>query len=85
MELLIDGHHGIYIPQLFCQFYADRFKGIDKEDIDEIMKGSNNEWYWEAWDNILNSAYIVQDGKKYFLYQDMDLFLIVEDEEVNQC
>ena len=85
MKLLIDGHHGIYIPQLFCQFYAEKFEGINKDDIDEIMKGSDNNFYWDSWANILDNAFIVRDGKKYYLYQDCDLFLIAEDEEIEQC
>ncbi len=84
MELLIDGHHGVYIPKLFCEYYAENFEGIDKEDI-ETCKDPNNQWYWESWDNILNNAYIIQDGKKYILWQNMDLFLIEENEEVEQC
>lgn len=83
MELLIDEHHGIYVPYLFCCYYANQFQGIDPEDIETCMN-PENEWYWEAWENILDSAYLVQDGKKYFLYQDMDLFLIEEDEEIEQ-
>ena len=84
MELLIDGHHGIFIPQLFCGYYAENFEGIDPEDI-KTCQDPNNQWYWDSWSNILDNAYIIQDGKKYILWQDMDLFLIEENEEIEQC
>ena len=84
MELLIDGHHGIYIPYLFCSHYAAQFQGIDQEDIETCLD-IENEFYWDSWSNILDNAYIVRDGKKYILWQDTDLFLIEENEEIEQC
>ena len=84
MELLIDGHHGVFIPQLFCEYYVEQFEGIDKEDVETCLD-IENDWYWEAWENILDNAYIVRDGKKYILWQNMDLFLIEENEEIEQC
>ena len=84
MQLLIPDQCGIYIPKIFCEEYADQFQGIDPEDI-ETCQDPNNEWYWDSWQNILDNAYVVQDGKKYILWQDCDLFLIAEDEEMEQC
>jgi len=84
MELLIDGHHGVYIPKLFCSHYAENFEGIDKEDIETCLN-PDSDWYWESWDNILTNAFVVRNGKKYILWQDCDLFLIAEDEEVELC
>ena len=84
MELLIDGHHGIFIPQLFCEYYAENFEGINPEDL-ETCQDPNNQWYWDSWTNILDNAYIIQNGKKYILWQDCDLFLIAENEEIEQC
>jgi len=84
MELLIDSHHGIYTPKLFCEYYAEQFEGIDKEDIETCLN-PNSEYYWDSWANILDNAFVGRDGKKFYLYQDCDLFLIAEDEEVEQC
>ena len=84
MQLLIDGHYGIYIPKLFCEYYAEKFEGINLEDLETCLD-MDNQWYWDSWANILDNAYIIQDGKKYILWQDMDLFLIEENEEIEQC
>lgn len=76
-EVLIDSHHGIYVPQIFAERYdANEYHlyGIDPEDIDILLEGPDHEDYWEAWNNVLNDAFS-EDGRKY-LHQEGDLFLI---------
>jgi hypothetical protein len=77
-ELIVDGHHGIYVPQTFCQRYY-KTDDISQEDWDICLAGPDHEGYWEAWDEILSWwATEETDGMgnvfKIFLEQDQDLF-----------
>jgi hypothetical protein len=77
ISLLVDGNQGIYIPQTFAQrFRLDDWKGITEEDFNIcLMGGPEHEFYWDAWDTILdNASYTDKDGKTWTLYQDGDLF-----------
>lgn len=73
-RLLLGDTHGVYIPQHFAQWYADEFENIDAVDLDTILEGPNEDFYWEAWNNVLTYAVHKEDG--WTLYHDGDLFLI---------
>ena len=77
INLLLSDNRGIYIPRDFVtEFDINRFQGIDDDDID-TCKNPEDEWYWEAWDSILNNAsYTDDEGNEYTLHQDGDLWLI---------
>lgn len=72
--LLIGDGHGVYIPQLFAQWYADYFRNIDSDDVEILLQGPKAEHYWEAWDDILCKA--VHRDYGWTLHQDGSLFLI---------
>lgn len=77
-EILVSGHHGIYVPKVFIELFSDIFKGIDDEDKAVILDGPSAETYWEAWDNVLDTA-VHEDrkrGRLYRLEQDGDLFSV---------
>lgn len=80
IELLLDGNRGIYIPKDFVtEMDLSQFSGISQEDI-EICSAPDHEWYWEAWDAILQDAtYTDKDGYIWTLWQDGDLWLICEE------
>ena len=84
-QLLIDGTHGQYIPQLFIQQYADTIvkDTIRQEDIDILQSGPDNDLYWDTWDTVLDSA-VLQDayGTRWILYQSGDLWIIREGVEL---
>ena len=70
VELLVDDHHGIYIPQIFCQRYnfPENFINYDevKEDIEFLAKvpktAKERETYWnQYWDRWI---YGVEDRAK---------------------
>lgn len=85
MELLIDRHHGIYIPQLFVQQYRSAIlaESAHKEDLDIVEEGPDNELYWEAWDNIEQRIVLIgSGGGRFTLYQNEDLWAVEEDEEI---
>jgi hypothetical protein len=84
MILLLDGQHGIYIPQLFAQNYPEVITNMDevKDDFETIKRGPDDEYYWEAWDNVLNNAKVKDvKGNPGTLYQDDDLWFIDDTDE----
>jgi len=58
--LLIDGHHGVYIPQIFASNFPTTDWGVTEEQADILLRGpdleENAEEYWDAWDTVLNNA-----------------------------
>ena len=82
--LLIDSHHGIYIPQIFAEMYESspnvNWDDISKDDI-KILKDPDHEWYWEVWDSVLNNVTITDDnGVVHTLHNNEDLWAIPEGE-----
>jgi len=79
-HLLISDSQGIYIPQLFCEKFDLKAWNLKKsdEDVKSCLSGpDDNEWYWEAWDAILNKASHKDNfGKEWHLHQDGDLFAV---------
>lgn len=50
--LLIDGNRGIYVPQAYAQEYPDTLDACDR---DILLSGPEHEYYWDTWDNVINS------------------------------
>ena len=83
-ELLLDGARGIYIPQNFAEIVKrECVEGVSEEQWAIFEAGPEHEWYWEAWDEVLNSAIVTNPSthERFTLYQDGDLWLIPEDAE----
>ena len=80
MLLLIDDHHGVYVPYVFqSEFKHDVWQGISDVDWQDITD-SDNEHYWDAWEDILiNAVHVDEDGHKWTLHQDGDLWAVRED------
>ena len=77
MELLCDSHHGQYIPEIMARRLHDAgWFGVELEKVIELEAGpEENEWYWDTWNDILNSAQFTdENGVVWFLHQDGDLF-----------
>jgi len=80
INILVSCCHGIYVPQAFVEGYdLSLWNGIDAEDIETIQAGPEHEWYWDSWNDILNSASYSLDGRTYRLHQDDDLFAICDE------
>ena len=78
MRLLVDSHHGIYVPQIFAKTYIGW--DMDYEDETILQSGPDREHYWEAWDTVLSSAkYTDAKGVSWTLHQDGDLWAVRED------
>ena len=71
-DLLIAGSANIYIPQIACRYLNICFKDCEKNSKSICLKGPENQYYWEAWGDVLNYGTI--DGKA--LHQDGALWLI---------
>ena len=87
-ELLVDSHHGQYVPQVFAETVRRELFGesISAEDWQILSAGPEHEHYWETWESVLNSAE-TSDGVS--LWQDGDLWavrwsLIGDSEEIGE-
>lgn len=81
--LLLSDARGIYIPR---DFITDDYNeisvdtcskwGIKPEDAEILASGPDHEFYWDAWDDVINYAVCTVDGNTYRLYQDGDLWAL---------
>lgn len=81
IELLLSDGRGIYIPRDFAKIVnaGMSWEGHNPSDIETLLEGTDAEWYWEAWDSILNSTCFVDSkGNRWNLWQDGDLWLYCE-------
>lgn len=82
IQLLLDGNRGQYIPRDFileCYSGNAKWSGLtegEQVDCTEPDRG----WYWDSWDQVLNNAmYTDEQGHKWSLYQDSDLWAVCEE------
>ena len=79
--LLIDGARGQYVPQAFAQQTPREWlSGCKEADFSALLSGPDHADYWEAWEDVLNHATLTFQGKKFYLWQDGDLWAIPEGE-----
>lgn len=87
MMLWLSDARGVFIPRDFAASFADRAKavsGVSDEDWQTLEAGPDEEWYWEAWENVLRDAVVTDEhGVKYRVHQDGDCWLIPEGMEYN--
>lgn len=83
MELLVDGHHGIYVWQSFAEMCetALRESGLG-EDVDILLAGPDHEYYWEAIDNV-EQEFRGSHGETLYQGESGDLWLLERNETVN--
>jgi hypothetical protein len=82
--LIADSHHGQYIPQLITKGELNNplwdWSEVSEEDINSLLTGPEDDFYWEAWNNAESQIKITsEEGVKYFLCQNDDLWAIPED------
>lgn len=85
VQLLVDGAHGQYIPQIFVQNYKNYIleKSVNADDLNILLEGPYAQYYWEAWDTVEQSAILQDDnGIRWTLYQDGDLWAVKEGTEL---
>ena len=87
VTLILSDTRGVYIPR---DFVTDDYNelavdhctawGINQEDAEILASGPDHEYYWETWDDVLSNArYVDEEGNKYFLSQDGDLWALCYD------
>lgn len=80
--LYADSSRGVYIPQHFAEsIVRDAVRGVADSEWRCLEAGPYEEWYWETWNRIEQTAVITEPntGQEYQLYQDGDLWLIPVD------
>lgn len=86
LVLLLTDARGIYIPRDFIQGF-DGWQGITEWQGEQLQNPDNN-FYWDAWADVLNTATYEKDGHTYRLMQDGDLWaycieLMPEEEQLS--
>ena len=80
IKFLLDGNRGMYVPQGFAECYDREVWHYSEDDAKILLSGPDHEYYWEAWEAVLNEAYLTdEDGHTWTIYQDCDLFVCRED------
>lgn len=77
-QTILEGSsHGVYIPQKFVEEHAEDLKDFTFKDgtLDAINNGPEDEGYWDAWDDVLNTCQWEIDGEHWTIQQDEDLWL----------
>jgi len=78
-ELLFDSNRGQYIPQNFAQeIKRECVTGVSDGDWKILEAGPSHEWYWDAWNDVVQNARVTDPVTKvtFYLYQDGDVWLI---------
>ena len=78
MQLLLNGSRGVFIPKNFVTEFDMMEWHVDPKYVEFLSSAEpyKTDEYWEAWQYILDSAYFEQDGKKWTLHQDGDLWAV---------
>lgn len=79
-ELLLSDSHGVYIPKFWCdelssEEEAERFS-VSWDSVLVCQSGPDEELYWDAWQEILDSAEWEEDGVEWRLHQSGDLWKV---------
>ena len=79
--LLVDCHHGIYIPNIFMQEINNgSYKVKNLSEISELftdLASPENDFYWESWEDMLNNCILIDlKGNEYTLWQNDDLWAV---------
>ena len=78
MELLFSDNRGVYIPRDFAEIVGDDsgWTNFDQKDIDLLLKGPEEESYWDVWNDIIdNIKFTDSNGNEWKLCQYGDLWL----------
>jgi hypothetical protein len=86
LVLAVDSHNGIYSPKFFIEWYrgfiVNNDNGVMDSDIKDVLDGPDNEFYWEAWEDIMNNAVLEINGVRYTIMQNEDVWFIPENMEI---
>lgn len=76
--LIVDGLHGIYVPQRYAILASAHDMATDQQrEILEMGPHENPELYWETWDEILTNLKVKRGRYDWHLEQDEgDVWLV---------
>ena len=86
----IDSNRGVYIPQAFMEMIDPQYwQPITDDDKKILLAGpyaNDNSAYWDVWHEFTCGGQYVtdQDGNKWYLHQDDDLFLMCIDKMTDE-
>lgn len=76
LHLLLDSANGVYIPKIFAESHSAGWSGIYPHDLATLLKGPEDEEYWDTWNDVLNNAIFTDvEGMQYRLHHDGDLWM----------
>lgn len=75
VEILLDSSRGVYIPRDAVPILLANGVEITEEQ-QQTLSDPDNEFYWEAWNEIADNKTIKGDGGEWHLHLDGDLFLV---------
>ena len=76
--LFCDSSSDRYIPQRFAaEIMPQYLQGVTQDQLNELSD-PDNEWYWDTWETVLNSAKVIDNktGQTFTLHHDGDLWLL---------
>lgn len=80
LHLLVADRQGVYIPQSFAENNSYEWLGLLDEDIRILNSGPDHPEYWDAWNDVIGSAFLIDtQGNKWHLWQDGDLWAVCSD------
>ena len=71
---LIDGAHGIYVPQYFSRHFDKAAWRVSETDRDILSAGPDHPEDWDTGVDVLDRAQLICAGNTWRLYQDGDLY-----------
>lgn len=87
VQLLLSDARGIYIPRDFLDILnsSNWVLPEDNEHYLSDLSDPNSEYYWEAWDWVIDNAkYVDEQGNKFTLFQDGDLWAVCYEKMTNE-
>ncbi len=82
IQLAVDGSHGRYAAKRFFELYP---QFVDRLDADEeiIMQDPDHEHHLEVWDEFVSNFEVIEEGVRWFIYEDGDVFFVSEHHDFN--
>ena len=71
-DLIVDGCHGIYIPQIFARRFPE---WLSDEEREVLLAGPEHEDYWETWKDVTRRAY---EDQSLYLGESGDVFILTD-------
>ena len=71
-ECVVDGHHGVYIPQIFAEQYPE---WLDDEEREILLAGPEHEDYWDVWDEVTSREF---EDQSLYLGESGDVFILTD-------